>query len=408
MSLPQRKIDRPPSLLPFRETDLLGREGEIALGKRLEAAEERMLAAALEHPAGVRRLQHLSEALERGDVRLHNISRDYAGKGFDEAEQTLAMLERIRTAIRRARDVMRLRRRDDEKATERAEQRLLEAIRAMRFARATVHRLADEFFDELDSLGDDGGVAAIAYRMKRARREYLRARDELVEANLRLVVSLAKRWRDAGLPFADLVQEGTLGLMRGADHFDWQLGNRFSTYASWWIRQSIQRAIIEQASTIRMPYHLAEVAQKSRRVSAAITAKLGRAPTNEEIAEAIGVTVEKIESLRSAERMSTRSLSAPLSDEGDTELGDLIPANDAPDPEEAAVLQGDARLADRAIAVLEPREQHIIRLRFGLGDDRDHTLEEVGNELSVTRERVRQLERRAILKMRRHLEGLRE
>lgn len=408
MSLPQRKADQAASLLPFRNRELLGREGEIALGKRLEAAEERMFAAALEHPAGAGLLERLGEALERGDVRLHHVSRDHKGEGYEEAEQTVALLDRIAIALRRARGMAKYRRGGDEKAIGRAERRFLDCIRALRLDRATMHRLADEFFDELDNLEDDEATRAIALRMRRARREYLRARDELVESNLRLVVALARRWRDAGLAFADLVQEGTLGLMRGADHFDWQLGNRFSTYAAWWIRQSIQRGVIEQASTIRMPYHLAEVAQKSRRVSAAITAKLGRAPTNEEVAEAIGVTVEKIESLRAAERMSTRSLSTPIGDEGDAELGDLIPANDALDPEELAMQQGDARLADQAIEVLDPREQHIIRLRFGLGNDRDHTLEEVGQELHVTRERVRQLERRAIMKMRRHLETLRE
>lgn len=441
-------------------TELLTREQEVALAQRIEAGREAMLGALAACPATRATLTAWRDAVAAGGLPLRDLveleamaaAAETPAEGVEEGEATEGTLDqRLRPEILAAFDaalagaatpaeqaglIAALRLRADRieglmEAVRGAHRRMIALDgRALRLAMAgKVSR--DDFLKQWDA--GEAGLAKLATKLKsagaelreiragvagieaeaglpapelrrlhaemsRGERDMRKAKEELTRANLRLVVHIARKYRNRGLLLGDLIQEGNIGLMRAVEKFDWRKGFKFSTYATWWVRQAMTRAIADQARTIRVPVHMAETASKIARLGRILAHRTGREPTAEELAQRLGVPTEKVKSVQGIVREPV-SLDTPIGEEDDGRLGDLIEDRNAVHPFEAVARSGLREAAARVLSDLTPREERILRMRFGIGMERDHTLEEVGKTFNVTRERIRQIEAKALKKL---------
>jgi len=366
------------SYLHGLDTPLLTRDGEIEVSIRIEQGEHDMFDALLRVEQVGNEILGLAVKLRSDDVRLSNVLR---GVDDDDAYAKANLLRALDAfeALRKSSD--------DEQTTYEQSVALFRDVRWQREWLEVIARKVEVVSRE------------VASEVQRGRRDADQAKAELVQANLRLVVHAAKRCRHRGVDFLDRIQEGNLGLMKAVDKFDYRRGYRFSTYATWWIQQSISRAIADQSRTIRVPVHMHENLTQVRRMRRQLRQEHGREPSAEELAVLMGLPLDKVQ--RCLEVVAEPvSLEAPAGPEGDRLVGDFVPDDRADDPQDALIHDRMSQVTREMLATLSPRERRVLQLRFGIDEKSQHTLEEIGQQFNVTRERIRQIESNALAKLR--------
>jgi RNA polymerase primary sigma factor len=399
---------------------LLDRDEEIAIARRIDDARCQRAVALLASPLGLRWVLSLPGAERDGDLKLLDVLAE--GTDSEELEDPEEARRRLLRRIARVRGLVRRGAARRRQAT--TTDPLGRALLALRIAEPQVDRLAGELERLAETMRDGtGGQVAERHRglsqvalerllayVRDAGWRYQSAKQELVQANLRLVVWVARRYSHLGLQLLDLVQEGNIGLMRAVGKFDWRRGHRFSTYATWWVRQAITRALADQARTIRVPVYVTEILGNVTQLARQLGQQLGRDATPEEVAARAGLPMSEVQWLLSIGHEPV-SLDEPIGDGVSRTLGESLEDDHAPGPAEVATKDSVRRALLRALGSLTTREAMVLRLRFGIGERRDHTLEEVGAHFAVTRERIRQIECEALRKLRHRsrahlLEGL--
>jgi len=410
---------------------LLTREKEVEIAQKIESGQQELLRMVLRCPIAVSQVITLGNDLRAGRIELRDLTNDVdeetsVDKEKTEKKRILNLMDKIQKGEERILSLQRklkrkqglfLRKKIQEDVWKtRAE--LVEVFKRVNLRQSEINKMIEKLkqlnirMAKAKKTTDKSEIRAIelecglsSHHLKGALKaieqgetKVREAKSELVKANLRMVISIARRYINRGLPFLDLIQEGNIGLMRAVDKFEYQRGYKFSTYATWWIRQAVTRAIVEQGRTIRIPVHMTDTINKLLRTSRGLVQELGREPSPEEVAEKMEIPLDKV---RAVLRITKKpiSLDTPIGEEGDTHLEDLIADQEAISPQDAAVNSSLVRRTREVLSTLNQREEKVLRMRFGIGVKQEHTLGEVGEVLDVTRERIRQIEAKAMEKL---------